>query len=129
MSKRTFERLEQLARTALAAGFAVIVDATFLYRANRDRFRLLAAHLGLPFVIVDCNAPPDQLRQRLTLREQRGQDASEAGVRVMENQLKVDQAPADAELAYLVAADSGEDQDLLWRRLQQRVLPFAATAL
>ncbi|MDH5172580.1 MAG: ATP-binding protein, partial [Gammaproteobacteria bacterium] len=121
-------RLEQLAELALAAGFAVIVDATFLHRSSRDRFHLLAARLGLPFAIIDCSAPPEQLRQRLTTRERDQRDASEAGVRVMENQLKVDQAPAGAELLYTVLADSSEDQDTLWRRLQQNTPPSSATA-
>ena len=128
MSRRTFDRLEQLAQLALAAGFAVIVDATFLHRSSRDRFHLLAARLGLPFAIIDCSAPPEQLRQRLTTRERDQRDASEAGVRVMENQLKVYQAPAGAELLYTVLADSAEDQDTLWRRLQQNTPPSSATA-
>jgi predicted kinase len=118
MSKRTFERLEQLARTALAAGFAVIVDATFLYRANRDRFRLLAQSLQQPFVIIECRAPNEVLRQRLAKREKQGRDASEAGVRVMENQLAVDQPPAGDELPFTMAADSGEDAPVLWQRLR-----------
>jgi aminoglycoside phosphotransferase family enzyme/predicted kinase len=128
MSQQTFERLEQLALLALDAGFAVIVDATFLHRRTRDTFRQLAGRLDLPFAIIDCSAPPDQLRQRLVAREQHAHDASEAGVRVMENQLAVDQPLAGAELAYRVAADSGEAADTLWRRLQQTVLPSSATA-
>jgi aminoglycoside phosphotransferase family enzyme/predicted kinase len=128
MSEKTFLRLEQIALLALDAGFAVIVDATFLHRRTRDAFRQLAGRLDLPFAIIDCSAPPEQLRQRLVAREKRGQDASEAGVRVMENQLTVDQPPADAELAYRVEADSGDDAASLWRRLQQIVLPSSATA-
>ncbi len=128
MSRRTFARLEQLAETALAAGFAVIVDATFLQRRSRDRFRLLARRLQQPFVIIDCKAPPEQLRARLALRERAARDASEAGVRVMESQLRVDEPLGDAELAYAMAADSGEDQDTLWARLQLIAPPSSATA-
>ncbi|MCK7495552.1 MAG: ATP-binding protein [Comamonadaceae bacterium] len=42
MGRRTLARLEQLAGVALAAGSATIVDATFLHRSSRDRFRRLA---------------------------------------------------------------------------------------
>ncbi len=128
MSRRTFARLEQLAAAGMAAGFAVIVDATFLHRRSRDRFRLLARRMGQPFVIIDCKAPPQLLRERLALRERAARDASEAGVRVMESQLQLDEPLGDAELAYAMAADSGEDQDALWSRLQLIARPSSATA-
>jgi predicted kinase len=121
MSRTTFDRLEQLALQTLGAGFPVIVDATFLHRRSRDDFRQLAQRLGVPFAIIDCNASGAQLRQRLVARELRGRDASEAGVRVMENQLKVDQPPAGVELAHLVPAASDEDADTLWGRLRGQV--------
>jgi len=118
MSRKTFDRLEQLATEALEAGFSVIVDATFLHRYSRDRFRLLAGQLGLPFVIIDCTASPDELRQRLLTREKEAQDASEAGVRVMESQQEVDQPPAGDELLHRMEAHSDQDASTLWRQLQ-----------
>lgn len=120
MSRRTFERLEELALLTLEAGFAVIVDATFLHRRTRDDFRRLAKRLELPFVIIDCSGTPaGQLRHRLELRQREAEDASEAGVAVMENQLAVDQPPAGVELHHRMAADSGEAAGVLWQRLQE----------
>ena len=120
MSRQTFDRLEELALITLEAGFAVIVDATFLHRRTRDQFRHLAERLALPFVIIDCSgAPTAQLRRRLELRQQQGKDASEAGVTVKEDQLGVDQPPADVELAHRMAVDSSEDAGVLWQRLQE----------
>ena len=120
MSRRTFERLEELALITLEAGFAAIVDATFLHRRTRDDFRRLAKRLELPFVIVDCSGTPaGQLRQRLELRQREAEDASEAGVAVMENQLAVDQPPAGVELDHRMAADSNEAAGVLWQRLQE----------
>ena len=119
MSRRTFARLGELAAGVLAAGFAVIVDATFLHRPGRDNFRALATRLDLPFIIIECQASPDQLRQRLVERERHRQDASEAGVKVMESQLARIEPLADIELAFRVKADSSEQGGLLWRRLQQ----------
>ena len=103
----------------MTAGFAVIVDATFLHRRVRDNFRRLASDLAVPFVIIDCIADQDQLRARLLRREQLRQDASEADVTVMENQLAVDQPLADAELACRLAVESAEDGAKLWQRLQR----------
>lgn len=114
MSRRTFSRLEQLAGEILAAGFAVIVDATFLHRRSRDQFHKLATSLALPFIVIDCVAPAEQMRERLRERERHGQDASEAGVRVMEDQLANAQPLGAQELQYRFAADSAEDGAILW---------------
>jgi len=80
----TYGRLRTLAGEALAAGFSVIVDAAFLRRAERSDFRALAATRGLRCVILACEAPVDELRRRL---RQRQNDASEATVEVLEQQL------------------------------------------
>jgi len=120
MSRKTFTRLEALAALTIKAGFPVIIDATFLHRHVRDSFRTLAHKLSVPFVIVDCIAQPGQLRQRLIERERHGQDASEAGVAVMEQQLDVDQALSGEELDYRLEADSSEDAGVLWQRFQNQ---------
>jgi hypothetical protein len=120
MSSKTFSRLETLAALTIRAGFPVIIDATFLHRRVRDTFRTLAHKLSVPFVIIDCIAPPEQLRQRLVERERHKQDASEAGVAVMEQQLDVDQALTGEELGYRLEADSSEDNATLWQRFQNQ---------
>lgn len=116
MSRRTFDRLAALAGSIVTAGFPVIVDATFLHRAVRDQFRALAAGLGVPFVIIDCIAGADLLRERLLERERQGRDASEAGVAVMEKQLETDQPLAGEELPHRLPAESGEDGGALLAR-------------
>ena len=121
MHRKTFARLEALAATALEAGFAVIVDATLLHREVRDTFRSLARQLAVPFVIIDCEVAPAELRRRLVERERLQQDASEADVAVMEQQLAIDQPLSGDELACRLQADSAEDQAALWQRFQQQL--------
>jgi len=123
MSRKTFTRLEVLAELAIKAGFPVIIDATFLHRHVRDSFHTLAHKLSVPFIIIDCLAQPGQLRQRLVERERQGQDASEAGVAVMEQQLGIDQALAGEELDYRLEADSSEDVATLWQRFKKQCWP------
>ncbi len=119
MTRRTFERLEHLAASTVRAGFAVIIDATFLHRVARERFHRLADDLQVPFVIVDCTAPDATLRQRLAAREQHGQDASEAGIAVMEQQRTHAQPLTPAEQACrLPVNDSGVPAADLWLALQ-----------
>jgi aminoglycoside phosphotransferase family enzyme len=118
MSRRTFDRLATLAARILAAGCAVIVDATFLHRDSRQRFYHLAQERQLPFAIIDCQAPPGEVQRRLQAREQSGNDASEAGVRVMLNQQANAQPLTALEQRYRVQASSTDNAGELWRRLQ-----------
>ncbi len=83
-TERTYAHLEKIARDALTAGWSVLVDAAFLRRTQRDRFRALATKLNTPFSILACEAPYDELSRRLKAR--RG-DASEATVEVLESQM------------------------------------------
>ncbi len=86
-NRRTFDRVRDCARHALGAGYAVIVDAAFLRHDERQRFRAMAAELGLPFAILDCRAEEATLRARVAARAAMGRDASEAGLQVLERQL------------------------------------------
>src|SRR5512139_2473818 len=72
------------ARVALQAGYPTVVDAAFLKRAERDRFRGLAQALAVPFTLLACEAAPEELRDRVMRRSQQRDDASEAGVAVLE---------------------------------------------
>lgn len=85
-TERTFERLAQCTRTALRAGYPVIVDAAFLRRAERDRFRALATELRVPFTILHCTADDARLRDRVAKRSTARDDASEADLAVLERQ-------------------------------------------
>lgn len=94
-TRRTYERLVELARIVIEAGWPAIVDAAFLRRAERARFAALASELGVPFAIVDCRAPVALLRERIVARRARGDDASEADVEVL-HRLTAAAEPLDA---------------------------------
>jgi hypothetical protein len=72
----------------LRAGWSVIVDATFLKRAERDAFRALARDTGAAFGILAPQATPAQLRERIQARAALGEDASEATLDVLAQQMK-----------------------------------------
>lgn len=78
---RTYAQLFKTARLALQAGWPVILDAAFLKRAQRQQALALADALGAPFFILDCQAPPQLLRQRLLARQG---DASEANAALLD---------------------------------------------
>jgi len=86
-TRRTYERLAEIADRALRHGFSAIVDATFLKRAERWEFRQVAAVNGARFAILDCTAPAAELKRRIVARDHTGGDASEATLAVLEHQL------------------------------------------
>ncbi len=87
-SDRTYARLAQLAAGVLDAGYSVIVDATFLEQERMAPFVDIARSRGLPCVVLDCRAGPEELRRRLRARRQAAGEASEAGLEVLERQLR-----------------------------------------
>lgn len=103
---RSYERLADLARILLRAGYPAIVDATFLRRARRDAFRGLAETLRVPFVILDFHASEAALRRRIAERQRQRQDASEADLAVLQHQIESRDPLAPDELDRTIALDT-----------------------
>lgn len=114
-SRRTHEALAQAARWALEAGYTVLVDATFLNPAMRERFIALAAQLQVPCRILSFEAPLEVLRERVRNRQQAGSDASEASVQVLESQWAAAQPLSPAEEMITVHVDTTRPVD--WNAL------------
>jgi len=110
-SARTYQRLFELADALLTAGHPVLVDATFLKRAHREPFRGLAFRRGVPFILLECSASADTLRKRVAARRERGDDAAEADVEVLERQLQFVEPPAPDE--YPLKTDGDSDLERL----------------
>jgi hypothetical protein len=108
-STHTYQRLSDLAKIIIEAGYTVIVDATFLKRRQRDEFRRLAETLNAPFVILDFVADENVLRTRILAREQQGRDASEAGIAVLEHQLATQEPLQADEQAWVERFDTAEN--------------------
>jgi hypothetical protein len=107
MTAATYAEVEKRAGVALAAGFATIVDAACLRRAERDRFRALAARLGVPFTLLHCHADAALLRARVADRQRSGSDASDADEAVLaRRQAEVQPLEAD-EAATAIVVDTG----------------------
>lgn len=102
----TYNHLLDLARLIARAGYAAIVDATFLKRWQRDLFRREALALGCPFLIIDAIAPERVLRMRIAGRLARGSDVSEASQEVLTQQIAQNEAFTAQELCDVVAVDT-----------------------
>ncbi len=86
--RRTYRRLHELAGMLLHAGWSVIVDATFLKRADRAAFQHLARDCGAAYSILAPVATPAQLHERNLARQASGKDASEANLEVLQAQMR-----------------------------------------
>ena len=102
----TYHRLRFCAECALAAGYLAVVDATFLQRARRREFEVLADRQGCVLLIVACEAPLSVLRQRLHDRRVHGRDLSEATADVLAAQWRNRQAFDEREQGYVISLDS-----------------------
>ncbi len=112
-TRRTYARLLVLAREVIAAGLTVIVDAAFLLYAERENFRVLATELAVPFVIASLQTDATLLAERLVLRQQQGNDASEADVSVMQKLQHIQEPLREAEQPYAVIFVNNGDIDAL----------------
>ncbi len=101
-----YQHLTECASHVLNGGFSVIVDATFLRRADRARLQSLAVEVGLQPLLIQCQAPPEVLRARLEKRQRGGADASEADVDVLAWQEVHAEPPAADESFVAFAADT-----------------------
>jgi uncharacterized protein len=87
VTRETYARVTALVRAVATMRYTAIADAMFLRRWQRDLLRGVAADLDVPFVIIACSAPDSTLRQRVSRRLEQGDDASEATVDVLDEQL------------------------------------------
>lgn len=108
-SARTYRRLVDLSRLVLTAGYPVIVDATFLQKHTRKIFYRIAAEFKLPFVILDFQAQEALLKARVDQRCKRADDASEADIRVLEEQLRCQDPLDELETEHSIKIDAAGD--------------------
>jgi uncharacterized protein len=116
---RVYERLAAAAEDVLLGGYTAVVDATFVRRDTRSPFRQLAHRLGVAACLIECKAPQDVLVRRITERELRKKDASEADVAVLDWQNEHWEPVLADELWLLVSADTTvPDLDDLAQRIR-----------
>ena len=116
---RTYERLEALAATLVAAEVPVVVDAASLRRHERQRLHDLAMNLKVPHGLVVCEAPADVLRSRVRLRAAAATDPSEASEEVLERQFEWREPLATDEQAEAIVIDTTLDEAAVGRECER----------
>ncbi|MBF0586130.1 AAA family ATPase [Prosthecochloris sp. N3] len=120
--RKTYNRLLEVAESCLAAGYHVILDATYLKQSNRLEGIALAERVGAQPLILDCNASVGILQSRVEHRLSEGRDPSEANPDILREQLKNRDPLSDEEKKIAVTIDTGAE-DALSRSLA-RLAPY-----
>jgi aminoglycoside phosphotransferase family enzyme/predicted kinase len=108
---RVYAHLAALAERLIGSGMTVIIDATFLKRAQRRSFGELAARLGVPLYILYIDAGRAELERRIAERNTRGKDPSEADGAVLATQIATAEPVAADEALHLLRLESGAGPD------------------
>ena len=120
-SARVYEVLLSITAGLLAAGFNVIIDASFLRRSDRQALRSLAETRGFFFGLVSTAADKALLVARLGKRRLGGEIVSEADTSVLDYQY-AHADPLDAverAHAVFVATDSATDPEQILKSLRR----------
>jgi hypothetical protein len=122
-SQATYQRLHQLARQTLLAGFPVVIDATYLKAAQRQAASEVAEETGVPFLILDCQAPQAVIASWLEQRRSEGQDPSDATLEVIQAQQTSREPLDDEEQSHSKRVDTHDSASLdsLVERIRQRL--------
>jgi aminoglycoside phosphotransferase family enzyme/predicted kinase len=67
-TRATYDSLLSTAGKTLEAGRGIILDASFVKRTDRDRFRQLAKDLDVPCFVINTACPEDLVKQRMNAR-------------------------------------------------------------
>jgi aminoglycoside phosphotransferase family enzyme/predicted kinase len=111
-SARVYDALIEKAERLLGAGFSVIIDASFLRRADRQLLVSLADRQNLDHAILDTSAERVALEQRLRNRSVEDQEVSEADIHVLEHQFDTADALTAAEVERTVRVPTDRDVDI-----------------
>ena len=108
MKTQVYDALLDLSRELISAGENVIIDATFLAPAERQKFYQLARELHCRYLLILCEAPHEILKQRITKRQLTNDDPSAATLAVLERQLAAFELPRD-EARVCIRTDKEQD--------------------
>ena len=119
----TYAQLHALAGEVLQAGLPVVLDATYLKQAQRQAAHAVAEQAGVPFLILDCQAPQAVIAAWLAERQAEGVDPSDATLEVIRAQEASREPLAASEQACSAAVATHEiaSLDALVERIRQHL--------
>ena len=122
-SNATYARLHTLAGQILRAGLPVVLDATYLKHAQRMAAAEVASDTGVPFLILDCQAPDAVIASWLAQRQSENVDPSDATLEVIQAQQQQRDPLVEDELPHCKQVNTHESSsmDQLIEQIRQRL--------
>ena len=77
MTAKTYDRMARQAERQILMGQGVILDATFVRKAQREKMAQLAAKHKIPIFAIRCFATDELTHRRLATRAAEGRDVSD----------------------------------------------------
>lgn len=107
VTERVYAAMAEVAQGVLEAGYGVVLDATFSRASQRRMMIALARRLGVPYLFLKVECPPEVLRERLSRRE----DISDGRVEILEDHLRAFEPPEEIPAEGLLAIDTTSPLD------------------
>jgi aminoglycoside phosphotransferase family enzyme/predicted kinase len=121
-TQSVYAEMLRVTEALIGAGENVLVDATFLDRGWRSKFRAAARRLGSGCVIVHCEAPQLVLEDRIRDRAREPENVSEAGLEVLQSQLKRFDAITPEEPSVVVDTQAPLEMAQLENRIREALI-------
>lgn len=102
MNQKTYQALEDAAQTCLNLGYSVIIDATCLKKAHRNRFKTLSQRTHAQFYIIALDVSTSIATQSIQRRLQERTNPSDATTQVMHSQVSLIEPPKQDEQALVL---------------------------
>jgi uncharacterized protein len=103
-TEKTYNKLLELAKVVITAGFTALIDATFLFHNQRLMFYNLANLLNVPFYILHCQTNDLKIIKRIEQRVRKNH-VSEANLTILKYQKKLVEPLLKSERQYTLTID------------------------
>jgi hypothetical protein len=113
MTEKTYAKMTRMADKSLAEKRAVILDATFSRREQRDKLMRLASKHKVPLLLIHCSASEQTTHERLVRRQSQGEDVSDGRWEIFLEQKKAYQPALELTPASRLELDTDASLDRL----------------
>jgi hypothetical protein len=128
ITARVYRALLDAARCQLVRGRSVILDATYLRRADREAAHHLALESGARFLAVECTLDEDVTRERIEQRVEAGNSWSDGRWPIYLHQKEAREPIDEVPATQRVAVDTATPIDAQIEAVLARLEEPAATA-
>jgi len=121
ITSRTYTAMADRAAELLAQGHSVVLDGCFIKRSQREAAYRVAEGLGVPLVLLECEATEDVVRARLERRSAKSASVSDGRWEIYCGQLAEFEPPEELPTSQRVVLDRSRPIEELIERIEEIV--------